>query len=1040
MKLKYFITLFILTLSFTWLGAQPVPADGITGVSILPSFEWTGSGAYYLQISDDKFTSVDMEISVNDVTTYSMTEEALAALGYTPLANNDVFHWRITSTTGVGGTIEDGPYHFTTAPGVTVTLSAPTNGATVYTSSAMFSWSINTAVGNMKFLLQVDQNSATPNAAQWAGADIAPAAMSNIYYNATGLLLGSPYKWRVVVLNGSSEVISYSSVYGFTTDGGAVVPTLLTPSNGTTVYTTAPTFYWNVGGAGTDLTYQIQIDDDSDCSSPIIDQDNISDLYYTIADGVLDAGQTYYWRVQSDYNGDVSGFQASAWSFDINGGAVVPTLTSPTNGATVYTETPSLYWTVNGAGTDLTYDVEIYDDAAHTTLEYSGTSSELYFTVPAGELVAGNDYFWRVQSVYDRSGSNISSGYSSDWSFDIAGGLDVTIYHSFPANGNTVYTNDPYVYWYVDQYTTGLEFQVRYAETSATDGVTGELNDGSEVDLALTTDYFDQITGLDPGVEYWWQVRAKYNGSYGAWTTPTSFTTHGVGTLLKPVNSYPADGVTIYTTAPYLYWYVNGSSDGISFDVWLRDITAAGAWGEEESNLTSLYVQIEGLIAGHTYEWKVRPGDDASFDSNPTEFTVAGGVGDGYPIVTYPLSNPTVYTATPMLNWYLEGSSLGLTGYKVKYSLTDPGVSADWEAANYGAPDATDGEFTIADISTTYWTVTTDLTYGETYYWAVASYDATGNSAWSEGSFTIVGGANGTSVVLSQPNNGSTITTTAPTLYWYLNGSSLGITSYTIDYSESDASWLHSTTSTNLYADLSGLTPGATYRWRVTPDYNGTPGTASDIWTFTVDNGSVPVQPLVGGPANNISVSTSAPMLSWVMPAKGANGLLYKVEFLNNNDTDWSNAKVVEGVADPYTIISGLKAGEYYKWRVSSSVDGNYPIPPSFGVFKVADNVTGVEEEFIPTEFSVKQNYPNPFNPTTIIKYEIAEQSIVTINIYNMLGQRIATLLNNEKPAGSFEVVWNGTDDFGKKVASGTYIYRVTAGVNTISKKMVLLK
>ena len=122
-------------------------------------------------------------------------------------------------------------------------------------------------------------------------------------------------------------------------------------------------------------------------------------------------------------------------------------------------------------------------------------------------------------------------------------------------------------------------------------------------------------------------------------------------------------------------------------------------------------------------------------------------------------------------------------------------------------------------------------------------------------------------------------------------------------------------------------------------------------------------------------------------------------------------------------------------------MNGDYPIPPSFGTFKVGDNVTAVEkDETVPMKFAVAQNYPNPFNPTTTIKYQLPEAGFVSLKIYNMLGQEVRTLVNAEQSAGIFQAVWNGKDNSGNVVASGTYIYRLTAGTNVVTKKMVLLK
>ncbi|MCX7797094.1 MAG: T9SS type A sorting domain-containing protein [Melioribacter sp.] len=99
-----------------------------------------------------------------------------------------------------------------------------------------------------------------------------------------------------------------------------------------------------------------------------------------------------------------------------------------------------------------------------------------------------------------------------------------------------------------------------------------------------------------------------------------------------------------------------------------------------------------------------------------------------------------------------------------------------------------------------------------------------------------------------------------------------------------------------------------------------------------------------------------------------------------------------------------------------------------------------VKVKEIPAEFSISQNYPNPFNPTTSIKYAIPQDTRVSLVIYDMLGQVVKTLVDQEQEAGYYTVRWDGTNDFGGKVASGIYIYRIVAGKYTSTMKMNLLK
>ncbi|MEL6823569.1 MAG: FG-GAP-like repeat-containing protein, partial [Calditrichota bacterium] len=90
--------------------------------------------------------------------------------------------------------------------------------------------------------------------------------------------------------------------------------------------------------------------------------------------------------------------------------------------------------------------------------------------------------------------------------------------------------------------------------------------------------------------------------------------------------------------------------------------------------------------------------------------------------------------------------------------------------------------------------------------------------------------------------------------------------------------------------------------------------------------------------------------------------------------------------------------------------------------------------------FELKQNYPNPFNPETNIQFEIPSALDVRINIYNALGQKVRSLLNESRGAGVHTVKWDGRDANGSRVASGMYIYSMTAGSITLTKRMTLLK
>ena len=94
----------------------------------------------------------------------------------------------------------------------------------------------------------------------------------------------------------------------------------------------------------------------------------------------------------------------------------------------------------------------------------------------------------------------------------------------------------------------------------------------------------------------------------------------------------------------------------------------------------------------------------------------------------------------------------------------------------------------------------------------------------------------------------------------------------------------------------------------------------------------------------------------------------------------------------------------------------------------------------LPLDYILFQNYPNPFNPSTAVKFQVPKTSDVTITIYDMLGQEVRTLFAGEVMRGNYTVNWDGINNAGAKVVSGTYIYRMTAGEFAQSKKMILIK
>ncbi|MDA3813029.1 MAG: T9SS type A sorting domain-containing protein [Candidatus Cloacimonetes bacterium] len=144
-----------------------------------------------------------------------------------------------------------------------------------------------------------------------------------------------------------------------------------------------------------------------------------------------------------------------------------------------------------------------------------------------------------------------------------------------------------------------------------------------------------------------------------------------------------------------------------------------------------------------------------------------------------------------------------------------------------------------------------------------------------------------------------------------------------------------------------------------------------------------------------------------------------------------------------YNDLSSL-ADETIQLRIG--LHSNDDIPDGFGLMiddiTLSDSTyTHSNNEVIPASMPAMYNYPNPFNPTTTISYNLTEDSNIELSIYNLKGQKVKQLVNDQLSAGQHSVVWNGTDQNNQPVSSGIYLYKLNSGSHyTSTKKMILLK
>ncbi len=223
-----------------------------------------------------------------------------------------------------------------------------------------------------------------------------------------------------------------------------------------------------------------------------------------------------------------------------------------------------------------------------------------------------------------------------------------------------------------------------------------------------------------------------------------------------------------------------------------------------------------------------------------------------------------------------------------------------------------------------------------------------------------------------------------------------------------------------------------------TEDSTGLP-TNSDVYSLAVSGTNL----IAGTFANGVFLSTNDGQ-SWTQDSTGLPPNIGVYSFTV------SGANIFAGTTGAAGIYLSTDSGK--SWTQATS-----GLPPNTDVFSLAvsgtnlyagtpvgmwrrplaEMITGIKDlqNNLPTSFSLSQNYPNPFNPSTIISYQVPAVSHVSLRVYDILGNEVASLVDEEKLAGRYSVNFNAS-----KIASGVYFYRIIAGSFVETKKLVLMK
>jgi hypothetical protein len=234
------------------------------------------------------------------------------------------------------------------------------------------------------------------------------------------------------------------------------------------------------------------------------------------------------------------------------------------------------------------------------------------------------------------------------------------------------------------------------------------------------------------------------------------------------------------------------------------------------------------------------------------------------------------------------------------------------------------------------------------------------------------------------------------------------------------------------------FTPNSYYYCRINAAGPGGQGPWSTVYNFNTA-ASPPNPPALIFPPDSAYFISLTPVFDWT-DVSGAT--MYRLQVSTSPLFTNTNINISGLVNSGYAVPSGaLAICTRYYWRVAASNgggQGSWSIVRTF-VTICPSGVNQISSE-IPIEYKLYQNYPNPFNPSTNIKYQITNNKLTTLKIYDILGREVITLVNEYQKAGTYEVQFSINQYTINQIPSGLYYYKIHTGDFTDTKRMVLIK
>jgi len=716
-----------------------------------------------------------------------------------------------------------------------------------------------------------------------------------------------------------------------------------------------------------------------------------------------------------------------------------PTLSSPLNGSAVSTS-PLLSW--DQAPEALWYTLQVSTSPYFVTYQLNRTNiTETSYQLSG--LQADTTYYWRV-SLTDGMGT---SGWTETWSFTVH---DVPNQVSLvaPPDGEAIASDSAVFVW-----NQNLSLVDRYwIEADEDSSLATPFVD------SLLTDTTRTLHDLANNETYYWRVRAHNSVGWGPFSDVWRFSVLPE-VPASPMLVSPPDSAFGISTSPMFSW--NPSLGADFYTLQLSDTSGFSSFVVNEDSLTETSLEVTGLSNTTTYYWRVsaRNAGGTSPWSEAWSFTTLLPLPAQVTLVS-PVGGATI----------LEDS------VRVLWRQAAPEIDRYW--FDY----ATDSSFMTAttDSSLSHTSaVVRNLRHHETYYWRVRAHNASGWGPFSTVRNFLILTTPPLAPLLVSPPDGATNQPLTMTFSWRtvspalmsqmigegrevaldrdevqmkkkscprnsevistkgvrLMMESLSTSTDTVWYHlqvASDAGFdsllVNDSTLVDTTGEVSSLRENRTYYWRVRARNLFGTSLWSDVWSFTTL--PVPVQVVLASPENGAILAELSAVCHWFPSTPEIDR--YWFEWAS--DSLFTDARIDSTGDDTMSIASPLLNNQTYYWKVRAHNEAGWGEFSDVWSFSVS--ITGAEEdEQIPTVFNLSQNYPNPFNPSTTISYGLPEQAHVRLEVFNVLGQRVAVVADEEQEAGFHSALFDGSG-----LASGVYVYRLSAGTFVQTKRVLLLR